>query len=90
MISATETSSRGHLVQMLGAGNIWEDLSSAPNNAKSIAVNMIGYVWMSDQNGQVYSHSGKSNWILQNGDANDISISKTGAVWILNAYGQAS
>ena len=48
---------------------------------------MIGQVWLSNISGEVYSHAGRSDWIRQDGDADEISISSNNVIWILNANG---
>ena len=74
-------------MKKLGGGNIWVELSNTPTNIKSIAVDNIGQVWVSNLNGKVYSHAGRSDWIEQDGDVDDLAISANNVVWSLNAYG---
>jgi hypothetical protein len=64
---------------------------NAPANIKSLAVDNLGRVWVTNMNGAIYSHAGRSEWIEQDqaGDADDISIGSDGNIpWILNMYGQ--
>jgi hypothetical protein len=88
MISSAETSKKGYVIYKLGASNVWTTLLNTPTNAKSIGVDNVGQVWMSNLNGKIYSHAGRSDWIEQEGDANDLTISSGNVVWTLNAYGQ--
>jgi hypothetical protein len=87
MMNSNETSGQGYVVQYLKPDNTWTTLSETPKNAKSIAVDNIGFLWVTDLNGNVYSHTGRSDWIHQDGDANEIAMSSNNVVWILNAYG---
>jgi hypothetical protein len=87
VVTQTEVSKKGYTMKKLGGGEIWAELSNTPVNVNSIGVNNIGQVWVSNLNGKIYSHAGRSDWIEQDGDANDISISSNNVVWIINAYG---
>ena len=85
-ISNTLTAT-GYTLHKLDHTDTWFELPNTPANVKSIAIDDVGMAWVTTLNGKIYNHEGKSDWIEQDGDADDISISKNNVIWYLNPYG---
>ena len=61
---------------------------AAPAGPVSIAVDASGELWITSLTGAVYARDGLG-WVYQLGDSDSIAPGD-GAIWALNAYGQAS
>jgi hypothetical protein len=62
---------------------------ASPAGPKSIAVDAFGEPWIVTLTGTAYARAGLV-WALQIGDFDRIATGDGGAIWGLNAYGQAT
>jgi hypothetical protein len=62
-ITTTSVSKKGYTMKKYNAGDTWSEISNTPLFVKDIAVGNIGYIWVVNLNGEVFSHVGRSDWI---------------------------
>jgi hypothetical protein len=64
------------------------DVANSPSNPMKINVDYMGYAWVTDIWGFIYTYTG-DEWINQVGNAVDVQRGSNDEVWILDPYGTA-